>query len=61
MLPYDEGDEKPEIPPILTDPWDSGYDQNEITDASDMSEVETEPEGLDLEPEEPSKLSGFKR
>ena len=43
------------------DPWDSGYDQNEFTNASNVSDVDTEPERLDLEPGEPSQISGLNR
>ena len=60
MLPFYEHDEEPEISPILTDKWDSGYGSNEFTDASNMSFVETEYDS-DLEPGEAIKLSGLQR
>ena len=41
MIPYHEGDEEPEIPPILMDPWDSGYDQNEIRRDETTSRLDT--------------------
>ena len=41
MIPLVEGMEEPEIPPILTDRWDSSYNDNDCTNALNLSGVET--------------------